>query len=50
MNQRTFNAWIRALNYTWVGQEQMLKGFMSEMEARVLINNLVEEGSLMFRG
>lgn len=46
MNQKTFNAWLVALGYTWVGGEQMVKGFMNESEAQSLISELVGEGSL----
>lgn len=50
MNERTFSAWVRTLGYRWVGDEEMVKGFMTFGEAQGLIDQLVREGRLSIRG
>lgn len=47
MNKRTLSAWIRLWGYEWTGDEVMTKGFISDSEARELINQFVQEGKLV---
>jgi hypothetical protein len=46
MNQRTFNACLKVWGYVWIGEEEMMKGFMTGVEAKTLIDQYVSEGRL----
>lgn len=44
---QTFNQWLRSWGYKWAEDEHMVKGFMTEAEAKAVLADYESQGAVI---